>query len=84
MVTIVQWNVLEYVLLFLCILLGATRTIINESGLKYILYILVTKMYDEWESYDDSHAATFSEQWASSLPSNPANESLVKTNKQHY
>ena len=36
---------------------------INESGLKYIL---VTKIYDECESYDVSHTAVFSEQRLSS------------------
>ena len=53
---------------------GAIRTEINESGLKYIL---VTKIYDEWESYDVSHAATFSQQRVSCFPSNPALESPV-------
>ena len=40
-------------------LLGATRTVIYKSGPNYIL---VTKIYDEWESYDVSHATTFLEQ----------------------
>ena len=56
------------------ILFGATRTVINESGPKYIL---VTKRYDERETYDVSHAVTFSKQRFASLPWEPCVNQLT-------